>query len=80
MKSRKTIKWTDGGGKKKFEEGEGGRGEIRIKREINKMIQIRSFLSSLAKQLPKATVNISIFLWMSGCPYGIYRPQQCRFS
>jgi hypothetical protein len=31
----------DGWKKNEFEEGEGGRGGIRIKREINKVIQIR---------------------------------------
>jgi hypothetical protein len=40
----------DGWNRKEFEEGEGGREGIRIKREVNKMTQIKQFLISLAKQ------------------------------
>jgi len=31
----------DGWNRKEFEKGEGGRGEIRIKKEVNKMKQIK---------------------------------------
>jgi hypothetical protein len=41
MESRITVKWTEGKKKKEFEKGEGGGGGIRIKREVNKMIQIK---------------------------------------